>query len=98
MTDKSFSSGAVGLAGYGWYSFRNVKIDGQATPLAAWDRKQTIVSTEGHDRLFSMRRFVEFSRLPIFPIGLILTVDEKRGRQLPCHSYMFRYGSSLARD
>jgi hypothetical protein len=42
VTDDSFKGGAVGLAGYGWYSFRNVKIHGPSTPLAAWDRSATI--------------------------------------------------------
>jgi hypothetical protein len=32
----------VGLEGYGWYHFRNVKIFGEGTPLEGWDRTQTI--------------------------------------------------------
>ena len=42
VTDDGFKSGAVGLAGYGWYSFRNVKINGKSAPMGDWDRKQTI--------------------------------------------------------
>jgi hypothetical protein len=37
--DDSFRGGAVGLMGYGWYSFRNVKITGQQAPLAPWPDK-----------------------------------------------------------
>jgi 3-keto-disaccharide hydrolase/BNR repeat protein len=42
VTDDSFKSGAVGLEGYGWYRFRNVKISGKRTPLEGWDRTQEI--------------------------------------------------------
>lgn len=42
ISDESFKSGAVGLTGYGWYAFRNVKINGQSSPPVDWDRKQTI--------------------------------------------------------
>ncbi len=39
VVDDSYKSGAAGLAGYGWYCFRNVKITGENKPLAAWDRR-----------------------------------------------------------
>ena len=42
VTDDSFKSGAVGLEGYGWYQFRNVKISGKRAPLEGWDRTQEI--------------------------------------------------------
>ncbi|MBN2292556.1 MAG: DUF1080 domain-containing protein, partial [Pirellulales bacterium] len=42
VSDDSFKSGSVGLAGYGWYSFRNIKINGTSVPLKNWDQKQTI--------------------------------------------------------
>jgi len=42
VRDESYEGGAVGLAGYGWYSFRNVRISGVKTPLESWDRQQTI--------------------------------------------------------
>ncbi len=42
VKDESFSSGVVGLTGYGWYAFRNVRIKGHSTPLSHWDRRQTI--------------------------------------------------------
>lgn len=35
-------SGGIGLAGYGWYFFRNMKIAGQETSLAQWDREAKI--------------------------------------------------------
>jgi len=37
VTDDAFDSGCVGLAGYGWYFFRNVRIAGVAVPPPAWD-------------------------------------------------------------
>ncbi|MBN1347333.1 MAG: exo-alpha-sialidase [Phycisphaerae bacterium] len=42
VTDDTYKQGAVGLAGYGWYFFRNVRIAGKKTPLKNWDAGQTI--------------------------------------------------------
>lgn len=42
VTDDTFKRGAVGLAGYGWYFFRNIKISGKKSPLENWDTAQTI--------------------------------------------------------
>ena len=42
VNDESYQGGGVGLAGYGWYSFRNVRISGAETSLENWDRRQTI--------------------------------------------------------
>lgn len=40
VADKQYKSGAAGMIGYGWYSFRNINIAGEKRPLAAWDAKQ----------------------------------------------------------
>lgn len=37
IEDESYAEGCVGLAGYGWYAFRNVRINGDATAPPAWD-------------------------------------------------------------
>lgn len=37
VTDDAYASGAVGLAGYGWYAFRNVYVSGTPAPVPAWD-------------------------------------------------------------
>ena len=42
VVDDTYTSGAVGLAGYGWYFFRNIEISGNKSPLANWDSSQTI--------------------------------------------------------
>jgi hypothetical protein len=42
IVDGTYTSGAVGLAGYGWYGFRNVKVSGVHRPIAQWDRTQKI--------------------------------------------------------
>ena len=43
LTDRGFArGGAVGLAGYGWYSFRNMRIAGRKTPSVKWDRQARI--------------------------------------------------------
>lgn len=45
VTDDSYKAGAIGMTGYGWYSFRNINIAGEKRPLAAWDKtKQTPVN------------------------------------------------------
>jgi hypothetical protein len=40
IRDDSYRNGAVGMMGYGWYSFRNVNLAGKSEPLTAWDRNQ----------------------------------------------------------
>ena len=42
VRDDTYKSGAVGLAGYGWYSFRNIEISGAKSPLNGWDSNQEI--------------------------------------------------------
>ena len=42
VTDDTYKHGAVGLAGYGWYSFRNIEIAGKKAPLGKWDTSQQI--------------------------------------------------------
>lgn len=37
VTDDTYKSGAVGMTGYGWYSFRNVSVSGEKGSLPAWD-------------------------------------------------------------
>lgn len=37
IDDESYAEGCVGLAGYGWYAFRNVHINGAAAAPPAWD-------------------------------------------------------------
>ncbi len=37
VTDSTYKSGAVGLAGYGWYFFKNVSIDGKAGRAPKWN-------------------------------------------------------------
>ncbi len=37
VTDDTYRRGAVGLAGYGWYFFKNVSIDGKAGRAPKWD-------------------------------------------------------------
>jgi hypothetical protein len=39
VTDDTYKSGFVGLSGYGWYAFRNVRIAGRPVPAPAWDEK-----------------------------------------------------------
>lgn len=36
VTDDTFSRGCLGLAGYGWYAFRNVRVAGIGQPAADW--------------------------------------------------------------
>ncbi len=38
VTDKSYKRGCVGMAGYGWYSFRNIKVTGGTVRPPKWDR------------------------------------------------------------
>ena len=42
VTDDAYASGCVGLAGYGWYRFRNVRISGAEASPPAWDRSAAI--------------------------------------------------------
>jgi hypothetical protein len=42
VTDETFQSGYVGLAGYGWYAFRNVRVAGTTIAAPAWDRSAQI--------------------------------------------------------
>jgi hypothetical protein len=42
VRDENAKSGAVGLAGYGWYFFRNIRVTGAKAPLAVWDTKQRV--------------------------------------------------------
>jgi len=42
VTDSSYSAGRLGLAGYGWYAFRNVRYEGQGSSVATWDRSPGI--------------------------------------------------------
>ncbi len=42
VTDKTYKSGCVGLAGYGWYFFRNVRISGETIPPPAWKNDMEI--------------------------------------------------------
>ena len=42
VTDETFKSGCVGLAGYGWYAFRNVRISGKAMRPPTWQRETAI--------------------------------------------------------
>lgn len=37
VTDDTYQSGCVGLAGYGWYFFRNVRISGAKVEPPAWN-------------------------------------------------------------
>ena len=37
VSDETYQNGCVGLAGYGWYSFRNVRISGIGVPPPPWD-------------------------------------------------------------
>jgi hypothetical protein len=37
VTDDTFKRGAVGLAGYGWYAFRNVHLAGKQVPPPRWN-------------------------------------------------------------
>ena len=39
VTDPSYASGCLGLAGYGWYAFRNLRCEGLGAPPPAWDRQ-----------------------------------------------------------
>ncbi len=36
VTDGTYARGLVGLAGYGWYAFRNVRVVGTASPAGEW--------------------------------------------------------------
>jgi hypothetical protein len=36
VTDDTYAGGYVGLAGYGWYAFRNLSVTGPALPAAEW--------------------------------------------------------------
>jgi len=36
VTDDTYESGGVGLAGYGWYAFRNVRVVGKEVKAFAW--------------------------------------------------------------
>ncbi len=44
VTDASYKTGCMGLAGYGWYSFRNLRIAGSSVAAPAWDMQATIPS------------------------------------------------------
>ena len=43
-TNVAYEGGCVGLAGYGWYCFRNVRVTSAAVPAPEWDRDATIPS------------------------------------------------------
>ncbi|MBX7258683.1 MAG: DUF1080 domain-containing protein, partial [Candidatus Hydrogenedentes bacterium] len=36
VTDTTYTKGLLGLAGYGWYAFRNIRVQGTAAPAAEW--------------------------------------------------------------
>lgn len=36
VTDDTYAGGCVGLAGYGWYGFRNIRVAGTALPAGEW--------------------------------------------------------------
>ena len=36
VTDETYKSGCIGLAGYGWYFFRNIRIQGTTVEPPAW--------------------------------------------------------------
>jgi len=42
VTDETYKSGLLGLAGQGLYFFRDVKVTGSALPAPQWDRSATI--------------------------------------------------------
>jgi len=42
LTDHTYPSGCVGLAGYGWYFFRRVRLAGETVPPPAWDHQAQI--------------------------------------------------------
>lgn len=42
VTDASFAGGCTGLAGYGWYAFRNVRISGAAVEPPAWSPQAAV--------------------------------------------------------
>lgn len=37
VDDTAFAGGCVGLAGYGWYAFRDIRISGVTVPPPSWD-------------------------------------------------------------
>ena len=39
VTDESYSSGCLGLGGYGWYFFRNVRMTGTEAAAPAWNNE-----------------------------------------------------------
>ena len=41
--DETYKSGFVGLAGYGWYFFRNIRINGNEVKAPAWNPEVRIV-------------------------------------------------------
>ncbi len=40
--DETYKSGYIGFAGYGWYFYRNLRIEGEATDPPAWDESVQI--------------------------------------------------------
>jgi hypothetical protein len=42
VTDDTYSSGYVGLAGHGFYAFRNIRITGKRIPSPAWNDSVTM--------------------------------------------------------
>lgn len=44
VKDDAYSSGCVGLAGYGWYRFRNVRAAGEPAEAASWNADAAIPS------------------------------------------------------
>ena len=42
--DDEYKVGLVGLMGYGWYSFRNVQIQGHPKPAPAWPERMELLS------------------------------------------------------
>ena len=48
-TDDTYKSGYIGFAGYGWYFYRNLRINGVETPAPEWD-----ASVKIHKPMFNM--------------------------------------------
>lgn len=44
VSDTSYEGGCVGLAGYGWYMFRNVRVSGEKVAPPAWKDRAEIPS------------------------------------------------------
>ncbi|NPV46096.1 MAG: DUF1080 domain-containing protein [Armatimonadetes bacterium] len=44
VTDETYAKGCLGLAGYGWYGFRDVRVRGEALPATAWNPQPDLPS------------------------------------------------------